>query len=349
MADRSEQDLPHSLTARYRFTETPGREYGPRTLHWIYRNYADRQTCEVLIDSQGVSVSGWISVAEMIRRLIMPLAQQTQRTRLTKLGVHFDAATLTRDDARCLIHEAELNQPPSDQERAEAEALGVTTAELTTRRALQAAVAEQEAEDADGDAEEDDPSDLHWVGLLRRRGAKLPAQISEDEFKLWQDSWDRWEAIAEEVRYFGIRMTRPKRWTREELDALSAQGEAFKEFADEHNEDHVSHFLGRDAAIPRPVMRTAYQAVWQQIQDGTWAGRESEIAAVYGGVERDLLARSSQRRARTTSRAPSASPAPPIRAGSSVLGKLIIQGLSLSGRLLGALLKLAVGTKRRRR
>jgi len=236
MGSSMDRDLNGKDVAWYRFTETPGKVYGPKDMAFVFRAYGDRSTCEVTGAGEDGSPSPiWFSATMLRARLKSQALQPAQRRRLLALGVDFDESTLDKSSARDLIEQAELQQPASAEAIQNARARGAKVIDGMTVAALnRALIPIEEAEDAIEEEQDRRDELAHERERITRHGIAVDEAISEDELQLLNDEWESYEFAVQEARELGltaawIKARRPR--TAGDLRRITLLLEAYREDA----------------------------------------------------------------------------------------------------------------------
>lgn len=258
------RDIPGRTKAWYRFTETPGRTYGPRTVTWIVGAYGYRSTCEVAVDEAGAAAASWMPMDEVRMRVILPAATSTQLKRLQELGDPLLGDSLTRAEAKERIENLEALLPPTADEIEEARKAGVDLTGVRTRRDLSIAWEPIEAEEEE---RERVAALAPMRAALRKRGADVPENADEDELSEIEGAIESFESAIGDARDWDLpasRVPKPSRWTMAQFDVATKALEQFAVHAPCLTAEDVARFLGRDRNPKVAVMREALGALYDR-------------------------------------------------------------------------------------
>lgn len=276
------RDLNGKDVAWYRFTETPGKVYGPKDMAFVFRAYGDRSTCEVTGSGEDGDPSPvWFPATALRARLKSQALQPAQRRRLLALGVDFDESTLDKGSARDLIEQAELQQPASAAAIEDARARGAKVLDGMTVAALnRALIPIEEAEDAI-EEEQDRRAELAYErARITRHGIAVDEAISEEELQLLNDEWESYEFAVEQAREWDlspewIKAHRPR--NADDLRRVTSLLEAYTEDARTFDAMHLTLALKLEQAPSDAAMRRVRQELLKLREGG--AGR-AEIEAL---------------------------------------------------------------------
>lgn len=275
------RDLQSKDVAWYRFTTTPGKVYGPRDMAFVWKTYWGNTTCEVACAGpDGQPMEPWFPATQLRSRLKSQAVQPKQLKRLRELGVAFDEATIDKIEALELIERAELQQPASDNELAEAAALGATVAPGMSRAQLNRAMApflEAEAE-AEEEAERI-AMNADWVARLRKRGVTVADDIDDESLRRAMDAVDDLDFAEEEARAIGLQSARATTPTApEELPRVTEATRRMTALAEELNQEFLVEMLQLKRPPSKKLMASLYAGLRAQLAARPdFGGKEAKV------------------------------------------------------------------------
>lgn len=238
------RDLQSKDVAWYRFTNTPGKVYGPRDMAFVWKTYRGDPTCEVAKGgADGQPLDPWFPASELRARLASQAVQPRQIARLRELGLAVDEATLDKIEAADLIEQAERLLPATDQQLEEARRLGVTVTPGVSRAELEQLVAPiLDAEAEEEDRQERIAGNADWVRELRKVGLSVDDDIDDEALFALRDQHDRYREAVAEARACGLPASKaPKGSTVEALAHATARLERWIGLTESLDSDLLEH------------------------------------------------------------------------------------------------------------
>lgn len=267
----TERDLKGRTKAWYRFTETHGKTYGPRTFTWILRAYGHRDTCEATVDVNGRPGEDWIPVIQLASRVIGHEASPEQLARLSELGFPDLPAGFSSYEAKHMIADEEkkleMKGALTAADRAEAKDAGIDTTEMKTKQDLEDAFNEIEA------AEDEQALRKELAPLIKeieRGGASVPTGVDEDalyELKDVVELFHESKAIAIELGLKSSAIPKPKRWDRSLFESETRALERFNSDAEHCDPDEIRDMLDLSRNVSQADFRSALLEMYLAIRE----------------------------------------------------------------------------------
>ena len=262
------RDLHGKDLAWYRFTETPGKIYGPRDMRFVYGQYGLRETCEVAkAGPDGQPMEPWFPAKHLRARLKSEAVQTKQLKRLRELGVAFDEQTIDRLDAVDLLYTAELRQPPTADEIEEAQAFGVRVTPGMTRAELSRLLSPAlEAEEQAEEERERIENNAEWVTILRKKGVTVADDVGDAKLQRLMELADEQEFVEEEAREMNIHVSRAAKGRSAEQIASSTDAvRRCMELAEELNQDFLVELFSLKRPPSKKLMKSLYAGLQEQL------------------------------------------------------------------------------------
>jgi cell division septation protein DedD len=239
------RDLIGKDVAWYRFTETPGKIYGPRDFAFVFRAYGTRETCEVCgATPDGKPDEQWFQAMALRARLKSQAVQPGQLRRLRELGVAVDLDSIDKISATELIEITELRGPATESEIADAKARGADVWPGMSRAELNRALIPIEDAEDEVEAEQERREELapRRQGLARI-GVTVDEGIDEEALQRAEDALESYEMALEEAKDWGLQASQlkgRKPRTPEAADAEASLLNAWIALVQEYDENHIA-------------------------------------------------------------------------------------------------------------
>lgn len=294
--------VPHDTAFVYRFDVPADRIYGPATLEWIGEAHGSRPECQCApADASGTQPAGpWRPVQTWLADMLPAPATDRQIKRLTKLQIPHDPNTLTRDEARRLLAEAEGRLHPTKSQLKKAAELKLAVPVSATRAELEDLIDAEEhkaaiaslrrrkieiADDASWEeigateeAAEERKEALKLAAALRKKGVAASDNLTLGELDELDYALRELRSAIREAKKLGLAFEPPSNLTLAQIQQLSSALFQLEELMG-RAEANLGWYV--DARrLPREPSRgqiqAALPALFERLLSESWGGTEDD-------------------------------------------------------------------------